>query len=427
MTTYRINPSSLRGQLIIPPSKSHTIRAILFGMMGKGKTVIHNYLPSPDATAMIEAVRAFGASVTTSKKSLEIQGVDGKIKPAEDVIHAGNSGQIFRFIGALASLNDSYTILTGDYSIRHQRPIRPLLEALQKLGAMAESARQDGYAPIIIKGPIKPGKTSLFGEDSQPVSGILIATSFLDGPSEIEVANPGEKPWIDLTLNWFDRLGIKYENDRYERYRVLGKTSYDGFEMTVPGDFSSAAFPIAAALATDSELLLHNIKMDDVQGDKKLIETLMKMGAKIDLDHSKKTLRVKKGSTLQGMKIDINDFIDSIGILAVIGCFAEGTTEIINAAVARKKESDRIHAITTELKKMGASIEEKEEGLIVRNSLLHGAHLKSHRDHRIAMALSVAALNARGTTVIEDMDCVTKSYPDFLHDFQTIGAAIEQL
>jgi 3-phosphoshikimate 1-carboxyvinyltransferase len=424
---YRINPSSLNGQVIVPPSKSHTLRAILFGLMGKGKTTIHHYLPSPDAYAMIEAVRKLGASVAVSKTTLEIQGVDGSLKAAEDVIDSGNSGQVLRFIGALAALNGSYTVITGDDSIRRNRPIKPLLEALRKLGAFAESTRLDGHAPIIIKGPIKPGKTDLSGADSQPVSGLLIAASFLEGPSRIHVSNPGERPWIDLTLNWFDRLGIKYENDRYEHYTVFGKASYNGFEATIPGDFSSAAFPIAAALTTDSDLLLHNIDMSDVQGDKKLIEALIKMGAQIEIDPAGKTLKVKKNSLLRGMRIDINDFIDGIAILAVIGCHAEGTTEIVNASIARKKESDRIHAIAVELKKMGACIEEKEDGLIIRNALLHGAQLKSHQDHRIAMALSVAALNARGSSIVEDVECVVKTYPGFVKDFQSLGAAIEEI
>lgn len=424
MTQFVVKRSSLTGHLKIPPSKSHTLRAIVFGMMGKGKSIIRNYLHSPDTDAMVQAARCFGAKVDIHSDRLEIEGLNGQLQAAEDVIDAGNSGQVLRFIGALAALVPSYTVITGDHSIRHRRPVTPLLSALQQLGAFAESAKLNGYAPILIKGPVRPGKTRLSGEDSQPVSALLIAASFLDGESEIEVANPGEKPWIDLTLNWLDRLGIRYENDNYTRYKVFGKASIAGFEIDIPADFSSAAFPLAAALITDSEVTLHQVDMEDVQGDKKIIDALIAMGAKIAIDRTKRTLTVKKGSQLRGMRLDINDYVDALPILAVIGCFAEGTTEIVNAAIARHKESDRIHCIVSELKKMGASIEETDDGLIVHRSSLHGAYVNSAQDHRIAMALAVAALNTEGTTTIDGIACVAKTYPTFAKDFRILGAAI---
>jgi 3-phosphoshikimate 1-carboxyvinyltransferase len=425
MKSFRITPSALKGALTPPPSKSHTLRAILFGLMGKGKTVVRNFLASPDTEAMIAAVRALGAQVNVFPDYLEITGVAGQLHPAENVIDSGNSGQVLRFVGALAALSPTYTVITGDHSIRHNRPVQPLLDALHELGAFAISSRLDGYAPILIKGPLKPGKTTLSGADSQPVSGILIAASFLPGPSEITVTNPGEKPWIDLTLSWMDRLNLSVKNDNYERYTVAGHGAYKGFEVDIPSDFSSAAYPIAAALVTDSELTLHHIDMQDVQGDKKLIDVLIEMGAKIEIDAAKKTLTVKKGSRLRGMKVDINDFIDAITILAVIACFAEGTTEIVNAAIARKKESDRIHAIATELQKMGAHLKETPDGLIVHASPLKGAHLKSYHDHRLVLSLSVAALGAKGESHIEGIECIAKTYPTFAKDFQSIGANIQ--
>lgn len=425
MTQFKISPSSLKGTIAIPPSKSHTLRAILFGLMGKGKTRVRNYLNSPDTFAMVDAIRMLGASVDMNDEEILIKGTSGNLQSAKNVIDSGNSGQVLRFIGALAGLSPTYTVITGDHSIRHNRPVKPLLSALSQLGAMADSMRQDGYAPIIIKGPMKPGRATLPGEDSQPVSGILIATSFLNGKSEVFVDNPGEKPWIDLTLSWMKRLGLRVDNDNYTHYTVHGNGSYDGFDISVPGDFSSSAFPIAAAIVTDSELTLSNIDMDDCQGDKKLIEALIAMGANIEITAEKKQLKIKKGSKLKGMELDINDYIDAITILAVIGCYTEGTTRIVNAAVARKKESDRIHSICTELKKMGASIEETPDGLIVSRSSLHGAQLKSYADHRIAMSLSIAALGAKGESVIDGVECVAKTFPTFARDLSNLGASIE--
>ncbi len=424
MRTFHIKPSTLSGTLTVPPSKSHTLRAILFGLMGKGKTTIHHYLHSPDTEAMLHAIRQLGAKVSVAEDKIEIQGVGGNLLPSDDVIQCGNSGQVLRFIGALAALLPTYTVLTGDHSIRHNRPVKPLLSALEQLGAFSASMRQDGYAPIIVRGPMTKRHATLSGEDSQPVSALLIAASFLPYSTTLTVTNPGEKPWIDLTLEWLKKLGMQVVNYNYERYEIAGHGAYDGFEITIPGDFSSASYPIAAALVTETEITLNNVDMNDVQGDKKLIEILVRMGAQIETDPVRKTLTVKRGKRLQGMQIDLNDCIDMITIVPVIACFAEGETVIVNAAIARKKESDRIHAIAVELKKMGAQIEEREDGLRIIPSKLKGATVSCYSDHRMALALSIAAFAAEGESVIEGVECITKTYPTFQRDFQALGGSI---
>lgn len=425
MSHFLIHPSTVHGTVAVPPSKSHTLRAVLFAALAKGESDIRNYLHSPDMTAMVHAMRQFGAKIDMSENAMRIQGLNGKLTSAENVIDSGNSGQVLRFVGALAGLSSAYTILTGDHSIRHNRPVKPLLEALSQLGCLAVSSRLDSYAPIIVKGPMKPGHAKLPGEDSQPVSGMLIAASFLPGKTTLEVSNPGEKPWIDLTLFWLKKFGIEIPHQDYARYTIPGHAQIEGFSLAIPGDFSSAAFPIVAALVTNSELTLTNIDMQDCQGDKKLIEVLIRMGAKIDIDDVKKMLIVRKNSTLKGQRIDVNDFIDATPILSVIGCFAEGTTEIVNASIARTKESDRLHAMASELKKMGASIEEKTDGLVISNAPLRGAKVASWHDHRIAMSLSIAALGAKGESRIDGTECIAKTYPSFAHDFRALGASIE--
>lgn len=422
MAKVKIKPGKLHGEISIPTSKSHTIRSLLFATMAKGKSAIRRPLPSPDTFAMLDAIRHLGAKIDMEKETLFVEGVSGKLQPAEDIIQCGNSGQVLRFIGALASLSPSYTVLTGDLSIRHNRPVLPLIDGINQLGGFAASTRLDGFAPIIVKGPVKGGSAKIPGDDSQPVSGLLILGAFV--PLELHVTNPGEKAWIGLTLNWFDRLGIPYENRNFEHYKMKGGSLLKAFEYTVPGDFSSAAFPLAAAVVTQSEIVLDNIDLKDVQGDKAIIPILESMGAHFESHGSK--LAVKKTSSLKGNRLDINNFIDALPILAVVACFAHGQTEIVNAAIARKKESDRIHCIATELKKMGADIEEKPDGLIIRPAKLHGAaNLQSHHDHRLAMALSIAALGAHGESVIHGIECVAKSYPSFFHDFLKVGAAME--
>lgn len=422
MVKAKIQPGKLSGKIAVPTSKSHTIRSILFALMAKGKSVVSHPLASPDTVAMLDAARSLGAVIDMENDTLFIDGVDGQLHPAEDVIQCGNSGQVLRFVGALAALSESYTVLTGDLSIRHNRPVAPLLSGLTQLGALAVSSRLDGCAPIIVKGPIQGGKAIIDGRDSQPVSGLLILGAFT--PLELHVTNPGEKPWIALTLNWFDRLGIGYENKNFEHYKMKGHSRLKAFEYIVPGDFSSAAFPIALALVTESEITIDNIDMTDIQGDKALIPALESMGALFEWNG--RTLTVKRGAALKGARLDINDFIDALPILAVVACFASGETEIVNAAIARRKESDRIQCIAAELKKMGADIEERPDGLIIRPSDLHGSNdLQAHHDHRLAMALSVAAMSAKGESLIHGVECVGKSYPAFFNHLAQLGAKVE--
>lgn len=422
MISAKISPSKLKGEIHIPTSKSHTIRAILFALMAKGKSRIQHPLPSPDTMAMLDAARALGAKIDMDNNELVIDGVAGKLYPAEDVIQCGNSGQVLRFIGALSALSNSYTVLTGDTSIRHNRPVLPLLDGLTQLGAMAESTRQDGFAPIVIRGPLKNHKAKIEGIDSQPVSGLLILGAFF--PLELQVTKPGEKPWVALTLNWLDRVGVAYENHNFESYKVKGTGKIDAFDYRIPGDFSSASFPIAAALVTKSEITVDGIDLKDIQGDKAIIAVLESMGAKFEMDGMK--LHVKKCPGLKGKRIDINDFVDALPILAVVACFSEGTTEIVNAEIARSKESDRISCIAKELKKMGANIEETPDGLVIQKSKLQGVgNLEAHHDHRLAMALAIAAMGAEKDSLIQGVRCVGKSYPSFFEDFQGLGASLE--
>lgn len=413
--------------MAIPSSKSHTLRAILFASLAKGKSIIHDYLPSPDTEAMIHACRLFGALIDLFPNRIEIEGLDGKIDCSEDVINAGNSGIVLRFCSAVGALAKHPVVITGDHSIRHHRPMKPLLDGFSQLGVSALSMRGDNYAPVIIQGPIQPGKAQISGEDSQPVSALLIAAAFAKGEIELRVNNPGEKPWIALTLDWFDRLGIKCENREFVHYRLFGNARYQGFEYRVPGDFSSAAFPIAGALITHSEITLQNIDMMDSQGDKELIEVFQRMGAKIAIDGANKTIHIKKGGRLKGVKVDINNFIDALPILAVVSCFAEGETLIYNGGVARQKECNRIRSIATELKKMGADIKETQDGLCIRKSQLIGTQVDSYQDHRMAMSLSVAGMGAQGQTLVSSVECASKTFPSFRSGFNALGAHIEEL
>lgn len=419
MSSFTVRPSKIEGIVSIPSSKSQSQRALLFASKGKSTSKIYNLLPSPDIVAMQTAIKELGAICVEKNGCFEI--TEGKKKPTKP-INSENSGQVLRFISGITALEPWCVEINGDASICKRRPIEPLVQALQSLGASIKYSKENAHPPLIIQGPIHSGVCKLRGEDSQPVSALLIATSYLRGPTDIFVDNPGETPWIELTLDWLRRLGSTVTHTNYSHYRVNGGLSYDGFEYTVPGDYSSASYPLAAALITRSSLVIKGLCPFDNQGDRIVFDILKKMGASIHWEGDK--LKVHP-SLLKGIEIDVNPCIDALPILAVIGCYAQGETRLFNGAIARLKESDRIQSISTELKKMGANLKETHDGLLIRHSPLKGANVLSHQDHRIALSLAVGALGAQGPTTIRDIRCIAKSYPTFLKDMQNIGAEIE--
>lgn len=419
----------LNGTVNASPSKSQTLRAILFASMACGKSLISNILLSPDAKSMISACEMLGANITfINPTTLEIIGTGGKLKKPVDVINAGNSGIVLRFIASIAGLINSYTVITGDHSILYNRPLQPLIDGLTKLGVYAKSMRNDGFAPIIIKGPPLFFETSLDGYDSQPVSGLIIAAVLRQGTTIININNPGEKPWLDLTLSWLDRLGVVYQRDDYTKFIISGNGQVKSFDYNVPSDLSSIAFPIAAALITNSSIVINNVDLSDPQGDKKLIDIFKQMGANIEYQPESHQLLISQHQGLSGIVVNINDCIDAINILAVVACYAQGNTIITGAKIARSKECDRISCIKTELSKMGANIQELDDGLIIKGQQLHGCDLlNTYNDHRMVMALFVAALKATGDSRIKDINSVAKSYPSFFSDMTLLDATSFQL
>lgn len=415
----KIRKSLLKGSLSIPASKSQSLRAILFASLALGKSTIRSPLfNSSDLNAMIDACRLIGANISIDEETIVIEGINQNLDGAEDVINAQNSGIVLRFMAALCCHSMKPIVITGDYSIRHQRPIEPLLKALRGLGAKAISTKDDGYAPIILQGPFTKSCTKVLGQDSQFVSALLIS-GIMSG-LEFEVEKAGETPWIDLTLHWLKKLNVTCTHQDYSYFKVEKQSKLNSFDYKVPGDLSSLSFPLAACLLGAGDLTLKNVDLTDCQGDKKLIEVFEQMGAKFTIDSINQTIKATS-SELRGVDIDINDFIDALPILATVACFAKSKTRIYNASNARNKESNRIKSIATELSKMGAHIVEEIDGLTVYPSTLKGSKVFSHQDHRIAMSLAIAALACQGDTFIEDSGCVSKTYPHFFDELKRLG------
>ncbi len=409
----------LNGIINIPGSKSHTIRAVVFASMAEGISKIYFPLDSFDTKACVNACTAFGALIKQNQDSWEIHGVHGNIKNPNKVLDMLNSGTSMNIMTGISSLGNFEVVLDGDDSLR-SRPMQALLESLIDLGVNAYSINNNGKPPLKIKGPYKGGKTRINGINSQYVTSLLITASLANYDTEILVENIHEIPYIRMTLNWLDEQGIRYEKkDDLTGFKVYGNQSFKSFEKHIPSDWSSASFPICAGLVTDSDILVKGPDINDVQGDKKIIDVLKSMGANISIEEN--GIRIKK-STLTGRTIDLNSMPDALPIMSVIGCIAKGETIITNVAQARIKETDRIKVMTIELKKMGANIEELPDGIKIKKSRLIGTNLKGYSDHRIVMALSIAGLFSEGKVVIDTAESVGVTFPGYVEKMKALGA-----
>ncbi|WP_319586118.1 3-phosphoshikimate 1-carboxyvinyltransferase [uncultured Desulfobulbus sp.] len=413
--------SKLTGLVRIPASKSHTIRAIAAGSLANGSSIIRNPLISADTTSAVDAYRLFGAGISTGT-DLHIDGLSGLPVTPNDVINVGNSGTSLYIAMGTAALNNSWSIFTGDEQIRN-RPAGPLLEALTSLGAKAFSTRGDGRPPIAIAGLLQGGKITLDGsKTSQYLTSLLMNCPLAGGETEITVDGAVEVPYINMTLQWLDDLGIRYEHEGYTRFMIPGGQTYKSFDKRIPGDFSSASFFLCAAAITGSEIEIYGLDMNDTQGDKGIIDILVSMGVKIT-PIMNGGIKVS-GGYLTGGEFDLSDMPDTLPALAVVACYAEGTTRLVNVAQARLKETNRIRVMREELTKMGALVTELPDGLEIVGSPLYAATLSGHGDHRVVMALSIAGMGCDDWTQVDTAESINVTFPNFVDLMQGINAEI---
>jgi len=415
-----VTPSRLSGAIDIPGSKSHTIRALVLGLLGDGESVIERPLHSSDTRSCLAMVRRFGARVDEAGDAWRIAGTGGEFPAPDDIVDVGNSGTSLYIGMGIASLANGHTVFTGDHQIR-SRPADALITSINDLGGSAFSTRGNGMPPLVVGGRITGGETSVRAVTSQYLSALLIAAPRAGGDTVIRVPLLNEKPYVTMTLGWLDRLGIRYTTDNYQSFTIPGNQRYPSFRAPVPADFSSATFFLVAAAITGSELVLKGLDWNDTQGDKEVVNILKSMGAGVSIGAGEITIT---GRPLAGGVFDLNAIPDALPALAVAGCFARGETRLVNVPQARLKETDRISVMHGELKKMGALIEEMPDGLVIRKSDLKGCRVNGHHDHRVAMALAVAGLAADGATTIATAESVSVTFPDFPGLMKSIGADI---
>lgn len=421
---------SLSGAVKAPSSKSFTHRAVIAASLSEGRSTIKDVLLCDDTSATIEACRLLGAKIKREENgNLRIDGCP-KPQTPEDVINCRDSASTMRFLAPVCALAKGISVLTGGSSLR-MRPMGPALSALMQLGVLCYSARGDNRPPLIIfGGGIAGGEAVVKGDvSSQFVSGLLFASPLGDGDSDIVLSAPLEsKPYVEMTIDILKKHGLKFEVHRdYRMFHVPCKQIFKPSDHVVEGDYSSAAFLLAAAVVTGSSVKVTNLNGSSVQGDRAIIELLSKMGARVKVGKSFVEVQNVEDK-LRPVDVDLSDNPDLIPAVAVVSCLANGRTTIRGVKRLQFKESNREGALLSELTKMGAKIKSAKGAIQIEGvNRLKGAQLDSHGDHRIAMACAVAGLGASGTTTVRGVECVNKSYPNFVGDIISLGAdAVER-
>jgi len=417
----RIHPGFVSGTVSIPGSKSHTIRGLIVGMLAEGQCRVKSPLVSNDTMSCLRACEALGAEIRAQSDEVwYINGTGGRPTAPAEPIDVGNSGTTLYLGLTAAALADGETRFTGDEQIQ-RRSAGPLLHALRQLGAEAHSLAGNDCPPLSVRGPLRGGHVGIECPTSQYLSSLLIGCPLAEADTAIDVPLLNEKPYVAMTLQWLDELGIEYvAQEDFSRFEVRGGQSYPAFSREIPGDFSSGTFFLVAAAVTGSRLRLTGLDMQDVQGDKAVVQMLKGMGCAVFNDAGGVT--IEGPEQLEGATFDLNATPDALPAMAVAGAVARGTTQLLNVPQARQKETDRIAVMAAELGKMGAQVEELADGLLIRGGRLHGAQLNGHGDHRVVMALAVAGLVAEGETVVDSAESVDVTFPEFCGLLREAGA-----
>jgi len=419
-----VKPSRLAGPVEIPGSKSHTIRAVCIAALADGASRIDAPLASADTFAAVDAYRAMGAAIDVQGGCWRVRGFAGQPAAPENVIDVRNSGTTLRLaMGSAALLSAGAAVFTGDDQIR-RRPVGALAKSLTDLGACVHSTRNNGCAPIVVAGRLRGGKTSIEAVTSQFLSSLLINCPLAQETCEIDVPLLNERPYVHITLDWLRRGGITLERDELRHFRIPGGQHYRPFEVRVPADFSSATFFLAAGALGDNDVVLKGLDFNDPQGDKAVVDYLRQMGARIEV--TPEGVRVRPGQ-LVGCELDLNATPDALPMLAALACFARGRTALVNVPQARLKETDRIAVMGQELAKMGARITELADGVVIEESKLHAASVDGHSDHRVVMALAIAASAIPGETRIATAEAVAVTFPTFVDCMRNLGGNLQIL
>jgi 3-phosphoshikimate 1-carboxyvinyltransferase len=405
-----------------PGSKSITNRALICAALADGESTLAGALDSEDTCVMTECLRRLGVGVTTdpASRTITVEGCAGELAVDAVDLFVANSGTTIRFLTALCTLGTGTYRLDGIQRMR-ERPIGDLLDALRQLGADAVSENNDGCPPVIVRGRRLSGGTARIRGDisSQYLSGLLMASPY--AAKGVEIAVEGtlvSQPYVRMTLAVMEAFGVSVPADDLPRLTVP-RARYRGRHYEIEPDASAASYFWGAAAIAGGRVTVEGLSRGALQGDVAFCECLAKMGCQVE--YADNAITVRGAARLQGIDVDMNAISDTVQTLAAVALLADGPTTIRGVAHIRHKETDRIGDLARELRKLGAQVEERADGLRIAPAALHGAEIETYNDHRMAMSLALVGLYVPGV-VIKDPHCTEKTYPDFFHDLSRVCA-----
>ena len=416
---------ALTGEIQLPGSKSISNRALLMAALGSGTTALRNLLRSEDTDRMLTALGQLGVTVTGDGASLTVIGRAGPLPNTSATIQLdlGLAGTALRPLTAALTLGRGSFHLDGNARMR-ERPIGDLVDALLPLGANISYGANPGYPPLTIAANgLAGGNTHIRGDvSSQFLTALLMCAPYAQRPVRIDIL--GElvsRPYIDITLNMMHRFGIDVVHDNHQSFEVPQGCYQTPGSYLVEGDASSASYFLAAGAIAGPGITVHGIGRDSIQGDAAFANVLSAMGARVHWQPQSITVTPPQQGRLQAVDLDLNHIPDAAMTIAVLALFADGTTRIRNIANWRVKETDRLSAMATELRKLGAEVDEQADAIAVTAPAeLSTARIGTYGDHRMAMCFSLAAL--AGTPIeIEDPRCVAKTFPDYFDQFEALS------
>ena len=419
--------TAARGTVRLPGSKSISNRVLLLAALAKGTTIVRALLDSDDTRVMLDALRALGVGVVRMSDSddYEIHGVDGAFPVKQAELFLGNAGTAFRSLTAACALSGGEYVLKG-VSRMHERPIGDLVDALRLVGARIDYLGEEGFPPLHIHPATLAGDTTQVrgNVSSQFLTGLMMALPLRQRSTTIEVV--GElisKPYIGITLAMLHRFGVYVAQDGWQRFGVPAQARYQSpGEIWIEGDASSASYFLAAGAIGGGPVRVEGVGRDSVQGDVRFADALAQMGARIEMGPNWIEARAPQSGRLKAVTLDCNHIPDAAMTLAVAALFADGVTTLNNIASWRVKETDRIAAMATELRKVGATVEEGADFIRITPpaKLIPNAVIDTYDDHRMAMCLSLVTLGDVPVR-INDPACVNKTFPDYFKRFAGIA------
>lgn len=412
-----VEPSEVKGQIKAPSSKSMTQRAIAAALLADGQSTIFNPSYCDDSLAAMSIACGLGAKLDPKPGELIIKGA--RILK-EEKLNCGESGLAIRMFSPIAALYPAEITMVGANSLK-KRPMGMIEAALSQLGVKCTSA--GGFLPLTIQGPIKGGHLEIDGSvSSQLLTGLLMALPLAENDSEIKVRNLKSKPYIDMTIQLLRSFGITVEYSGYELFTIPGKQQYTPRKYTVESDWSGGAFLLVAG-AINGSLHIQGLHTDSKQSDMAIMDALKKAGAQMKIKEDQIDIN---RSVLKAFDFDATESPDLFPPLVALAAYSSGISTIKGVSRLIYKESDRATALKEEFGKMNINVEVTGDLMKVTGGQPTGARVESHDDHRIAMAVAVAALRATGKVNIRDSQCVAKSYPGFFDDLRHLGAIVRE-